>query len=256
MWPSGRWLRPCRGIAARGMGMPAPAPNRGLMLGLLCAVSLVTVVGGCGARMGATPESASGAVLYSDSIERLVPLHAGDWFIYRAEGDAGGEYYERVTLSAADRPNELVMTLSTGDTVRSRVRLRLDAEAVRVVSETDVGNDIGAVYATPLPLHRCPVREQARATSAVELIRASDGTVLDSGEVELTVSSARDPASGDIVSRIDRQLTLPGGVVPATQVLWLRPGVGKIGAQSLGGARRELVCARIGGTSIGACPEP
>ena len=90
--------------------------------------------------------------------------------------------------------------------------------------------------------------------SPVDLVRVSDGTVLDHGDVELRVASALGPASGEIVSQMEQQLTLSGGAVPAARTVWIRPGVGNIAAQRAGSERHELVCARIGGTSVGTCP--
>lgn len=214
-------------------------------------VVVALALAGCAAQRGAVLDP--GAVLFDGGIAQLVPLHAGDWFVYRATGGTRGEYLERSELTAMARPDELLLTVTDGDTAVVRVHLRLDGDAVRVVSEMDLRADIGAIYAAPLPLFTSPVRENAHAGSAVQLVRASDGGVLDRGEVELTVSSARDTASGDIVSRVDRTLVLPGGVLPSTHTMWIRPGVGEIATESANG-RHELVCARIGGTSFGTCP--
>jgi hypothetical protein len=222
--------------------------------GALClATGVAIALAACAAQRGAAPDP--GAVLFDGGIAQFVPLHAGDWFVYRATGGARAEHFERSEVTATANPHELLLTVSDGDTAAVRINLRLEADAVRVVSEMDLRGDIGAVYATPLPLFSVPVRENARAGSAVDLVRISDGGVLDHGSVELTITNARDPANGDIVSRVDRRLVLPGGVLPATHIIWIRPGLGEIATQGDSGERRELVCARIGGRSIGTCPQ-
>jgi len=218
---------------------------------LAAGAALVLAVVACSARR---PAVDPGAVLFDGSIEQLAPLHAGDWFLYRVSGGAGAERLERSELTATGRPRELLLTVTSGGMVRSRVHLRLDADAVRVVSEMNLGGNIGVIYAMPMPLMIVPVYEAASFHSAVDVVRPSDGAVLDHGDIEIRVASARDPATGDIVSRVEQQLVLTGGVLPATRAFWVRPGVGNIASQGTGGERSELVCARVGGTSFGTCP--
>jgi hypothetical protein len=124
---------------------------------------------------------------------------------------------------------------------------------VRVVSEMDLRQNIGAVYATPLPLFSVPVHEHAQADSTVQIMRLSDGSEIDHGQVALTITNMRDPASGDIFSQVDRQLTLTGGDLPATHRMRIRPGVGQTATESAA-EQRELMCALIGGTAVGTCP--
>ena len=79
----------------------------------------------------------------------------------------------------------------------------------------------------------------------IDIARFADGLTaierLDRGEVEMEVINTRDRSNGDIVSRIDRQLVMPGNVVPTTLAMWIRPGVGQVATEALGGQRRELV---------------
>lgn len=223
--------------------------TRRLSTGVALAFALV----GCSASQRAAP-TGSGAVLFDGTIQQLVPLHAGDWFVYRSRDGAGGEHLERSELTTAKRAHELLLTVNDNGATIARIHLRLDEDAVRVISEMDLRSDVGAIYATPLPLYAAPLREHATASSTVEVVRISDGHQLDHGDVELQVTSARDAANGDIVSRIDRKLVLSGGVLPNTLAMWIRPGIGQIATEGAGGERRELVCARIGGTSFGTCP--
>lgn len=222
---------------------PIAPPARAIVL----ALALIA----CSARRDAAPDA--GAVLFDGGIAQLVPLHAGDWFVFVAASGTRGEHLERSELAATERSDELLMTVRDGDTEVGRVQLRLGGDTVRVVSEMDVRSNIGAIYATPLPLFSVPVRENAHAASAVTLVRVSDGGTVEEGKVELTISSSRDPKSGDIVSRVDRQLELPGGAVPSSHTMWIRPGVGEIATESAN-ERRLLLCARIGGTPVGQCP--
>jgi hypothetical protein len=220
---------------------------------LVAGIALGLAVAACAAKR--TAPTGSGAVLFDGAIAELAPLHAGDWFLYRASAGTAATQLRRSELTATDRAHELLLTMfDDGGRAVARVRLQLDERTVRVVSETDLASDIGAVYATPLPLYSVPVYEHATARSKVDLVRVSDGQVLDQGEVQMEVVSARDPKNGDIVSRIDRQLVMPGNVLPTTLAMWIRPGVGQVASEGLGGERRELVCARIGGVAFGTCP--
>jgi hypothetical protein len=77
--------------------------------------------------------------------------------------------------------------------------------------------------------------------------------VLDRGDVEVNISSRRDAASGDVISRVDRRLVVGAGTLPSTYTMRIQPGRGQIATDN-GYERRELVCASIGGTSVGTCP--
>jgi hypothetical protein len=224
--------------------------SRRAVCGAVEVAAVALLLAGCSAHGSV---AGSGTVLYEGGIQQLVPLHAGDWFLYNVVTGTRGPHFERSDLSATARKDELLLTVHEGDAEVADIQLRIDGDAVRVVSERDLSQNIGAIYATPLPLFSVPVREHAQAESTVQIVRLSDGVEIDHGHVELTITNMRDPASGIIVSQVDRRLVVTGGDLPASHRMWIRPGVGQIGTESAS-ERRELVCAMIGGTAMGTCP--
>lgn len=222
-----------------------------LATGVLLAVAFAA----CSTRSAAPAPGAAAeeGVVYDGGIVELVPLHAGDWYVYRTTRSKRADSLERSEMSVMDKPNEFRLTVFEGTSPIARSHLRVDADAIRVVSQMDLRNDIGVIYTPPLPLFISPVRELASATSAVEVVRLTDGGVLDRGDVEVTIASRRDAASGDVISRVDRRLVLGEKILPSTFTMRIQPGRGQIATDN-GYERRELVCASIGGKSFGTCP--
>jgi hypothetical protein len=219
----------------------------------LCAALVLTAVG-CAPRRA--PEPAVGTVLFDGSVRELVPLHDGDWFLYNAGGGGHEPHPELSKISALPKPDSLLVTFSQKDLVLGRVHLRYTNDALEAVSEIDSVGGIGVLYATPVPLFLVPVREGTRrASSAVQIWRLSDRSLLGRGQVDFEFTNTRAP-NGEIETHVERTLKLPDQTTHTEHTIWLRPGVGEIRSGSGGdnGLRRTLACAQIDGKSYGTCP--
>jgi hypothetical protein len=217
----------------------------------------VLFLAACSARQGG---HGSGAVLFDGRVDQLLPLHAGDSFLYRASGGRRGERLAWSRVTAMEQAGDLVVSVTEGETAVSYTHLRLQADAVALVGELDVAGDLGIRYATPPPLVATPLRDgEQHVRSAIEVFRASDGLRLGDGAVDVTLSSSRD-AGGDFAVHVRRHLSLPDRDVTIDETRWLRPGVGEVrseaGVNGVVVDRRELVCAVIAGKQVGTCPGP
>lgn len=222
---------------------------------LATGVTVALALAGCSARSAPTGSGAAArnGLVFDGGIAELMPLHAGDWYVYRTTRSKRADALERSELSGTSNPGELRLTVIEGTSPIARSHLRVDADAVRVLSQMDLRHDIGVIYTPPLPLFISPVRELETVKSSVEVVRVSDGGVLDRGEVEVSISSRRDADSGDVISRVDRRMVVGAGTVPSTYTMRIQPGRGQMSTDN-GYERRELVCARIGGKPFGTCP--
>ncbi|MGH7788160.1 MAG: hypothetical protein ACRERC_14910 [Candidatus Binatia bacterium] len=203
----------------------------------------------------ALQSNAAGTVLFSGPMEKLVPLHPGDWWLYRSTGD---EREPRLELSRATPlpEGDILLTYSETQAVLGRVHLRPTAGAILVVSEIDTAGGIGLHYATPVPIFVVPVVAGVRrASSAVEIWRLADKMALGNGRIDFTFE-AKPAADGEIAISVQRTLSVPDHRADVRHTIWLRPGVGEVRGGGGGDAptHRELVCAEIGGTPVGTCP--
>lgn len=222
----------------------------------ICGVALTLVLTGCSTHRAApaTGPVANDAVIYDGEIDEVMPVRDGDWYLYKTTRQKKLDTFERSELTATDTPNEFRLTVYENKSPIARAHMRVDPDAVRIVSQMDLRNDIGIIYTPPLPLVISPVRSLSNTTAQVEVVRVSDGTVLDSGNVELTISSRLDQDSGDIISRVDRRMAVSSGVLPSTYTMRIKPGRGQISTDN-GFEQRELICGKIDGSSIGTCPK-
>jgi hypothetical protein len=222
--------------------------------------AVVTVCGALLALAACSTRQGSGAKVFDGQIAELMPLHDGDTFLYLASGGPRGERLELARVAAMPQAGDLMVTVTSGEVVVSGLHLRQSADALSVVGEADVAGNVGVLYASPLPLLTRPLTAgERRAKSPLDVFRPSDGFRLDKGEVEMIVSSARDPSTSEIVIRTRRRLILTERQIVIEERRWLRPGVGEVRSEAgINGViteRRELVCAKVGGKQVGTCRE-
>lgn len=230
-------------------------PGRGRARVHLAAGLLALALLGC-APARPLQSTATGTVLFAGPIEKLVPLHPGDWWLYRSTGDQREPRLELSRASALPEGNDILLTFSETQTVLGRVHLRPTAGAILAISEIDTVGGIGLHYETPVPIFVVPVVAGVRrASSAVEIWRLADKMAIGQGRIEFTFE-AKPAADGEIAIHVARTLSVPDHRADIQHTIWLRPGVGEVRAGGGGDSpsRRELVCAEIGGTPVGTCP--
>jgi hypothetical protein len=207
-----------------------------------------------------TLEPDQSEVLFSGSLQELAPHHPGDHWVYRATGGGQDERLQVEHLSALPSPGEFTLDLREDGQAIGKAHLRETSNAMLLVSEGLLQQDLMLVYAEPLPTLCVPLRSrQPTVRSPVTLLRLSDGEVLAQGRAELTVTARRsDSANGERLEiRTERRVVMPGQAMHLDVTTWVTPGIGETRSRGFvdGGPsiERELVCSIIDGKRVGDC---
>jgi hypothetical protein len=233
---------------------------------IVLASVLAVLAAGCASKKPADAQRSAphptAGVLFDGTIQDLLPLHAGDRFVYRTSDPSGEEQLLTTRVAATEKPNEFVATVSKGDLVLTQMHLRDDGRRLTTLAELAPPRNAILVYGDPLPIATVPLlAEEQRFESSVKLMRLSDGQLIAEGKVEQSMSArlASEPeAKGQLVIRYERAMTLPSGTMRSVSEMWIEPGVGEMRSETtIAGApsqHRELVCAVIAGKRVGECP--
>ena len=204
------------------------------------------------------------------SPQELVPHGDRDHLVYVVERTDGGQRTVEGTqvehMSALDQPGAFEVTLSENGIPTGRVQARDDGHTIWLVSEDDLTRQIRLTYDPPLPYLELPlVAGERRAVSTARMSRLADGQPAGALQVtqvqQLGVAPpgrARFGTYQHAVSvRTVRTLQSPEGTLELSTTMVLVPGIGEVLSDGLASGtpptHRELVCAIIGGRTIGDC---
>lgn len=216
----------------------------------------------------ATQHSAAGGadVLFSGSLQELVPIHDGDEFVYRVSGsgDQDGRYVQRISAPGSGQNIMATLGKEGAEQVAVATFLRSDGTSLVIVREELRAMDLVIVYDRPLPYVSVPVRSGvSEASTTVSLNRLSTNETIATGQAQQTLTITRGPAGAgpDIIAlRTERRVQLADRVMQAQTGTWLKPGIGALVSEGRSDngpiTHQQLLCATIDGNRIGSCDRP
>lgn len=224
---------------------------------------MALLLSGCASLRG-------GEAPLAHSLDALMPHGDRDHFVYIwqkvADGKrlAEGIQVEHVNRRAESEEFEVV--LSEDGVPAVRLRMRDDGQALELLEEDDLSQDVRMVFSPPLRQYEIPLVAGERVVhSTVRLMSLADETPITAAEVSQVVrlASARKIRStvGNYESGIGvelrRTLHWPWGDVSLASSMMIVPGIGEIRSEATDGQgfalRRELACAIIKGRPVGDC---
>jgi hypothetical protein len=216
--------------------------------------------GGCSSRQSQTPADSTRDVLFSGTLQELVPYNDGDElvFLLLGAGSLDGVYVQRV---AVPHPGEITVTLTRENLAIGQISLHSDGTTLFVTREETAGNGVALQYDDPLPYISVPLRTGiTEASSAVALRRLTTGETLARGHIEQRLNVLSAPATPPRILfevRNERHLTLGDRSTIGRTTSWLQPGLGTVLSETLSETgtvtRQQLLCAIIAGQQIGDC---
>lgn len=255
----------------RPMGMkplpPISGPSHQSRLHVAGSVLLgfaLLLLQGCG-LVGRSVELAA-------SLDNLVPHGDRDHFVFRwermIEGNriSSGIQVEHVAVLGA--PGEFEVTLSEDGLASGRVRIRSDGKRMVVLSEDDMSRGIRITYQPPLPYIEVPLFSgQRQSTVSANVTALEDDHAL--GVLKVTQSQAFEAAppvqsalgsfTTPVSLRTTRTVEGGGDTIQINNQIVLAPGLGEVRSEASAPQspllRRELICAIIGGKTVGDCQQ-
>lgn len=206
----------------------------------------------------------------ADSLDALMPHGDRDHFVYIwqkvADGQrlAEGIHVEHVTRTAES--DEFDMVLSEDGVPAIRLHMRDDGQALALIDEDDLSQQIRMTFSPPLTQYEIPLVGGERIVrSTVSLTSLANEASIASVEVSQVVrmASARNVRSAigsydkGVGVEVRRTLHWPWGDAAYESTIMLVPGIGEIRSEASSGkgfiVRRELACAMIKGRPVGDC---